>query len=142
MTISKKIIDGKVSYEVFVKVRDNSGKQVGKRKQGIATDREAKKIEFELRSKLEGFKSMTTWSNWIEHFLLRYKVEYRNSTYMNYKFNVEKWVNPVWKDRFLADIAPSDVHTMVFDHIQSVSSHHRRGLLKIIKRVFKSSFRN
>ncbi len=136
MTISKKIIDGKVSFEVFVKVRDSSGKQIGKRKKGIPTEREAKRIEFEIRSKLEGFRSMTTWKNFVEHFLARYKIEYRPATHINYKFILDKWMNPVWNDRYLEDIAPSDVHNMVFEHVHGVSSYHRKTMLKIIKRIF------
>ena len=62
MAISKKVSDtGKVIYAVFVKVRDNTGKQVGARHMGISSEREAKKIEFELKDELEGFKIKAPW---------------------------------------------------------------------------------
>src|SRR5690242_3076074 len=90
MAISKKVINGKVAYEVFVKVRDNTGKQVGLRRSGIASDREAKRVEFELKNQLEGFRTKTPWTKWVGHFLERYRLEFRNSTYVNYKLNLEK----------------------------------------------------
>lgn len=136
MAISKSSKNGKVTYEVFVKVRDNTGKQKAYRKRGISSEREAKRLEFDLRNELEGFKTKMPWSKWVEHFLERYRVEFRNSTYVNYKANLEKWVNPIWNERFLDEITPSDVHSIAFDHIIGVSSHHRKGILKIIKRVF------
>lgn len=136
MAISKKVKDGKLSYEVFVKVRDSSGKQVGLRRMGIASEREAKRVEFELKTSLEGHKDKVPWANWVEHFLKRYKNEYRNSTYMNYKFNIEKWVTPVWKDRFIDEITPGEVHNLIFEHVSGVSSQTRKGIIKIIKRIF------
>jgi integrase len=64
------------------------------------------------------------------------KNEYRNSTYMNYNFNLNKWVNPVWKDRFIDEITSGDVHNLIFEHVTGVSSYTKRGLIKIIKRIF------
>lgn len=136
MAISKRVIDGKVSYEVFVKIRDNTGKQKAYRKRGFTSEREAKRAEFELRNRLEGYKAKMPWSKWSEHFLDRYRVEYRNSTFVGYKGFLEKWINPLWSDRFLDEITPSDVHAMVFDSIKDVSSHHRRNILKVIKKAF------
>lgn len=136
MAISKRMVNGELSYEVFVKVRDSAGKQVALRKRGITSEREAKRVEFELKTSLEGHRDKVPWSNWIEHFLKRYKNEYRNSTFMNYKFNLDKWVNPVWKDRFIDEITSSDVHGLIFEHVTGVSSYTKRGLIKIIKRVF------
>ncbi|MFN8943215.1 MAG: tyrosine-type recombinase/integrase [Pseudobdellovibrionaceae bacterium] len=136
MAISKKIKNGNLSYEVFVKDRDSSGKQVGLRRMGISSEREAKRIEFELKNSLQCHRDKVSWANWVEHFLKRYKSEYRNSTFMNYKFNIEKWMMPVWKNRFIDEITPSDVHSLIFEHITGVSSYTKRGLLKIIKRIF------
>lgn len=136
MAISKKIIDGKISYEVFVKVRDNLGKQRAFRRRGISSEREAKRIEFELKSLLVDEKDRITWGMWVEKFNERYRVLYRHSTYLNYKLALEKWVNPVWQDKFLDEITPSDVHTMVFETICGMTDHSRKTMVKIIKRVF------
>lgn len=69
MAISKELVGDKVSYNVFVKVRDASGNQVSRRKRGIKSEREAKRIEFEMKSELQGSKSSVTWKIWSEHFL-------------------------------------------------------------------------
>ncbi len=136
MAIKKLDQDGKIVYEVFVKVRDSSGRQVGLRRSGITSEREAKKIEFELRSSLEDNKTKITWRKWTQHFLDRYKREYRKSTVLNYQHNLNKWMNPVWDDKFIDEITPSDVHSMIYERITGVSSYTKRGLVKIIKRVF------
>ena len=136
MAISKKIKDGKTSYEVFVKTRDSSGKQVGLRRMGIPSEREAKRIEFELKTMIQGHKDKITWLNWSEHFLNRYKNECCASTYTNYKHNLGKWVTPAWKDKFLDEINPSDVHSMIFEHLVDVSSYTRKTSISLL---FKTS---
>jgi len=136
MAIKKRIQDDKVVYDIAVKIRDENGKQIYRTRRGIPSEREAKRLELEFRYELMQRKNKTLWSNWIEHFLERYRIEFRNSTYLNYKKLLEKWINPVWNDKNLEDITPTDVHDLVFNHIQNVSSHHRQSLLKIIKRVF------
>ncbi len=135
MAITKLLVDGKTSYEVFVKIRDKSGKQVAKRKR-FNTEREAKKAELEILMELEGHKTKVTWKKWIEHVLEKYKVEYRTSTYFNYKHCLNKWFDPVWNDKFIDDIKPSDVHDVIFERCKATSSYTKRGLLKIVKRVF------
>jgi integrase len=135
MTITKKMIDGKLAFEVFIKVRDKSGKQVASRKR-FSTEREAKKAELEMKMNLEGHKTNVTWKAWVEHILERYRVEYRHSTFHNYKHCLNKWFNPVWDEKFLSEIKPSDVHHAIFEGCKETSSYTQRGLLKIVKRVF------
>jgi integrase len=136
MSIKKVIENGKPKYEVIVKVRDKSGKQIMKRKRWFANEREARRVELELLMELEGFKTKVTWRKWIEHILEKYRVEYRTSTYFNYKHCLNKWFDPVWNDKFLDEIKPSDVHHVIFENCKSTSSYTQRGLLKIVKRVF------
>lgn len=45
-------------------------------------------------------------------------------------------VYPVWDNKFVDDIKPSDVHAAVFETGAQTSSYTKRGLLKIAKRVF------
>lgn len=136
MAISKKIVNGKVVYDVFVKTRDNTGKQISSRRRGVSSEREAKRIEFELKNKLEGYKEKMPWSKWAELVLERYRVEFRYSTFVNYKGHLEKWINPIWKDRFLDEITTSDVHSIIFDRIKDTSDFNRKNILKVIKRAF------
>lgn len=135
MAIKKIIENGKPKYEVIVKVRDKSGKQVMRRKRWFSNERDARKAEVSLLIELEGIKTKVTWEKWIEHVLERYRVEYRFSTYLNYKYCLDKWFTPRWKDKFLDEISPSDVHQAIFEGCEPVSSYTKRGLLKIVKRV-------
>ncbi len=136
MAIKKVFEDGKLKYEVIVKVRDKSGKQVMRRKRWFNNEREARKVELEILMELEGHKTKITWQKWVDHILEKYRVEYRTSTYFNYKHSLDKWFNPPWNDKFLDEIKPSDVHKVVFETMVGISSYTRRGLLKIVKRVF------
>lgn len=136
MSITKYLKDGKVLYEVFVKVNDSNGKQVGMRRKGIPSLNQARDVEFDLKTKLRAHRNRIAWINWVEHFLTRYKAEYCNSTYQNYKRNLGKWVNPVWRGKFLDEITASDVHFVIFEHLTGVSSYTRKTFLKIIKRAF------
>jgi integrase len=136
MAITKLIVDGKPKYEVFVKVRDKSGKQVARRRT-VGNERDAKKVEFDLLTELNGHKSKVVWKSWVHHVLEdRYRIEYRYSTYLNYKQILGKWFDPVWNDKFIDEIKPSDVHAAVFETRSQVSSYTKRGILKVAKRVF------
>lgn len=136
MAIKKIVENGKSKYEVIVKVRDKSGRQVMRRKRWFANEREARKAEFDLLFELQGQKSKVTWTSWVEHVLERYRIEYRNSTYLNYKHIVEKWFIPPWSKMFLDEIKPSDVHKVIFQDAEQTASYTKRGLLKIAKRIF------
>lgn len=136
MSISKIEKDGKIFYEVFVKIRDSAGKQKAVRRRGFTSEREAKRIEFELLNSLQGFKNKTTWKNWVSHFLERYRVICSNSTFANYKHNLSKWVTPTWENSFIDEITTSDIHHIVFEHMTNVSSLTRKTILQNIKRVF------
>lgn len=136
MAIRKVLENGKAKYEVIVKVRDKSGKQVMRRKRWFTSEREAKDKERELLNELDGHKTKVTWKSWIEHVMEKYRVEYRTSTYFNYKHCLDKWFNPIWNEKFVDEIKPSDVHRIVFENCAETSSYTKRGLLKIVKRVF------
>jgi integrase len=136
MAIRKVIEDGKPKYEVIVKVRTKAGKQVMKRRRWFASEREAKRVEIELSMMLEGHKSKVTWVSWSEHVLESYRLQYRHSTFLAYQTALRKWFTPVWKGKYLDEIKPSDVHEAIFERCKDVSSYTKRGLLKIIKRIF------
>ncbi len=134
----KKVIDinGKTTYQVRVKVRDSSGKQKTRKKSGISSERKAKLLEYKMKLELEGYKTRMIWGKWVEICLERFKIEYRNTTYINYKHALDKWINPVLKNKFLDEITPSIVHDLVFNHVYGVSHWTRKSILKRIKRVF------
>jgi integrase len=136
MAIKKVTENGKTKYEVIVKVRDKSGRQKMRRRRWFNSERDAKKAEFDLMTELEGHKTKVTWKQWISHVLEKYRIEYRTSTYLNYKHCLNKWFDPVWNHKFVDDIKPSDVHAAVFETNEETSSYTKRGLLKIVKRVF------
>lgn len=139
MAISKYEENGKVLYSVYVKVRDCNRKQISKRQKGITSFNEAKRLEFELKYSLVDHKDKMMWPRWVDKFLERSRTEFRNSTYMNYRFIINKWVTPKWEKKFLDEITPSDVHHLVFEHVTSSSSYTRRGILKIIRRIFNQA---
>ncbi len=136
MAVRKVLVDGKAKYEVIVKVRDKAGRQVTRKKRWFSNEREAREVEVELLIDLQGFKTKVTWQKWIPHVLEKYRVEYRNSTYHNYMHCLNKWFNPVWAEKFIDEIKPSDVHKVIHEDCANVSSYTKRGLLKIVKRVF------
>jgi hypothetical protein len=65
MAIKKQTTDGKTTYEVMVKVRDQSGRQKTKKRKNITSLVQAQKIEYQLKLELEGFRSKILWSKWL-----------------------------------------------------------------------------
>ena len=66
-------------YEVFVKQTDNHGKQVGRRKRGITSERLAKDAEYQLRKDLDQFLDNAgaswLWNDWLLECIHRMKFE-------------------------------------------------------------------
>lgn len=136
MAIKKVLENGKPKYEVIVKVRDKSGRQKMRRKRWFFNERDAKKAELDILMELQGTKNRVTWKYWISHVMEKYRVEYRNSTYLNYKHMMNKWFDPIFNDMFLEEIRPSDVHKIIFETSAATSSYTKKTLLKIVKRIF------
>lgn len=136
MAIKKQTTNSKTTYEVMVKVRDQSGRQKTKKRKNISSLVLAQKIEYQLKLELEGFRSKILWSKWVEKCLERCRLEYKNSTFLNYKTTLEKWVNPHWNARFIDEITTSDVHELIFNTVEGVSSWHRKNVLKYVRRIF------
>jgi integrase len=136
MAIKKVLENGKIKYEVIVKIRDRAGKQIMRRKRWFTNERDARKVELDLLMEMQGHKTKIFWKNWVDRVLEKYRVEYVASTYWNYKHCLDKWFNPIWDKKFIDEIKPSDVHHAVFERGAGLSSYTQRGLIKIVKRVF------
>ena len=64
---------------------------------------------------------MPTWEEWVDECLKRMRLEYRNSTILNYKGNLGKRVTPYLKEMTLDKIRKSDIHSVLFDKLSGVS---------------------
>ncbi len=137
MAIKKKTVNGKTVYDVFVKGRDNIGKQVGRRRRSISSEREAIRVEFELKTQLEKHRTKYIWEDWVDVCLERFRLEYRHSTWLNYKTVLRKWVTPHWQGIFIDEISTSDVHELIFEKVDGVSFWHRKNVLKYVRRLFQ-----
>jgi integrase len=136
MSIKKRDENGQTVYDVFVKVRDKSGRQKARRKLGLKSEREALRFEFDLKTELESHRSKILWSTWVQQCLEQCRLEYKYSTWLNYKTILDKWVNPRWSSRFIDEITTSDVHDLIFNIVDGVSYWHRRNILKLVRRIF------
>ncbi|MFA5582614.1 MAG: tyrosine-type recombinase/integrase [Bacteriovoracaceae bacterium] len=138
MPIHSNVVDGRTVYTVLVTTRIN-GKQVNRKRRNISSIAHAKRIELELKMELVRRKEqpyLCTWLEWQKRCLEKMRLQYNESTVINYKSNFEKWVNPVLGDMYIDEIKPSDIHSLIYDSIQGVSLVSRHGVLKRIKRVF------
>ncbi len=138
MPIYTEQTNGKTTYTVVATTRIN-GKQVYKKRRNVTSIAAAKRIELDLKLSLARIKEqpeMCTWTEWSEKCLNRMKLQFKGSTVVNYQSNFNKWVNPVLGERFLDEIKPSDIHSLIYDKIEGISLEARHGVLKRLKRVF------
>ena len=139
MAIKKYLENEEQLYEVYVKVRDRLGRQISRRRKGISSESKAKRLEIKLKVellKIRGDKIMPAWEEWVDECLARMRIEYCNSTILNYKGNLRKRVTPYLKDMALDKIKKSDIHSILFDKLSDLSDATRRSLHKYIKRIF------
>ena len=139
MGVKKYFFNENPFYEVHVKVRDSLGRQISRRRRGIASKVKAKRLETELKMELlqiRGEKIMPNWEEWVKECLERMNIEYRMSTVLHYKWNLGKRVTPYLKGMRIDKIKKSDVHSVLFHRLSGVSDETRKCIHKNMRRVF------
>lgn len=137
MPVYTEIKNGKTTYTAIATARIN-GKQVNRKKRNITSMAAAKRIEIDLKVALVRKKEqplMCTWLDWSEKCLKRMRLQFKESTVINYQSNFNKWVNPVFGEVFIDEIKPSEIHSLIYDKIEGISLEARHGILKRLKRV-------
>jgi integrase len=140
MSITAYIEDGQKLYEVFVKGRDNNGKQVARRKRGVTSERKAKEVEFEFKKELEaiaGAETPWTWGDWYAECLKRMKLTFKKSTVELYDGCLKKWLPADWSKKELPDFTKTDIYEFIFETMSTEASMNlRRATFKRIHRIF------
>ena len=134
--------DGKKYYEVFVADRDQNKKLHGKRKRNIQSEREAKQIEFELKTELRESLSQTptwTWFNWKCEVLRRVKMKFKTATLMNYEAYLKHWVPENWDSKKINEFSSQEIYAAIQASSVRLSPISQHTFLKIIKRIFQEA---
>lgn len=132
---------GKKFYEVFVKIKDENGKQTAKRKRGIPSERKAREIELQYKNMIleqSARESMWTWKKWHEECLNRMQYNRKQSTIIGYDGQLKKWLPKNFIDKELSKITKADVFKILFEDVgNQVTEHTRKTLLKMVRRIFE-----
>ncbi len=133
--------NGKKFYEVFVKTLDPSGKQVGRRKKRITSERAARDVEFEFRKDLKLVSKgelRWTWAEWHEECLRKMRMTRKPSTIMSYDLQIKKWIPRDWNERQITGITQADIYELIFETIKDqLSPGTLKCFLKMMKRIFE-----
>lgn len=133
--------DGKKLYEVFVKTVDQRGKQVARRKRGISSERKAKEMEFQIKKELEILTTGErpwTFSEWLDECLRRMQYSLKQSTIINYRGRLDKWLPQDFKDKELQNFTKNDIFQFIFEHLdQEMSDYSKRNIFKMVRRIFE-----
>ena len=139
--IRKYTEDGKTFYEVQVFTKDQNRKQRQKYKKGITSEREAKRIEFELKHELHSEierESKWTWAKWHEEAIRKMRLSLSPSTILQYDGRLKKWIPEDWKNKLLTEFKDADVHALITGpEMEDLSSESRQKVLKLVRRVFE-----
>ena len=141
MAINPYSKDNKTLFEVYVIGRDDRGNKIQRRRRGISSRRKAEQVEFDLKKEVELVVNQElpmTWENWHAECVRRMRLELRPSTVINYDGILKKWVHPVWRGKAVQSITQTDIHELIFEHVDTtVSPHTRKAILKMVRRVFE-----
>lgn len=140
--IKSYIKGNKKYYEVFVSERVSSKKQISKRKRGINSEREAKQIEFELKSELQNIINKVpswNWIKWKAEIINRVSSKFKKATVQNYESYIKKWVPKDWDSKDLDQIKPHDVYKAIELTKPFLSPISQHTFLKILKRIFQEA---
>jgi integrase len=132
--------NGTKTFLVYVNGTDRRGKRIQMKRRGIATKREAERIEAELKRQVGNLKDGPghyTWDEWFQICTERMRVEMMRSTLLNYESKNRIWLAPKLKGRDLRSITSGDIHDIIYNPSNDTSWYTRKGTLKIIKRIFQ-----
>lgn len=138
MGIKKDPITGK--WEVSVSKRHPKTRQPkSKRRIGVATEAQARRVEKELYAQLLdelNRQVIPTWrrclAEFIEHFKTR---DISLKTVENYRLCLESHTVPLWGDRLVNTITENEIRLFIVSLEKKVSESHRKNLLKYIRAV-------
>ena len=129
-------------YEVYVAERNQNKRIISKRKRGVASEREAKEIEFQFKALLRSpahQRPLWNWANWHQEFLRRARLNYRIATLKNYDGHLRKWIPESWSAKLIDQITTDEVHEVIQCSSVRLGSVSQKNLLKMLKRVFQAA---
>lgn len=139
MSVRKIKINGKENYEVYLNLRDSRGIRVQKRLRGFSSLRAAHEAEIKFKAKSLNEKDegpRWLWNEWLRHYLARERLTLKANTIRHYETSLTKWATPHFSGRFIDEIAPRDVHEIIHRHLQEKSPFSKKGVLRMLRRVF------
>lgn len=138
MGIKKNPITSK--WEISVSKRHPKTRvPISKRRVGIPTEAQAKRLEKELYAELvEELKRQVipTWKKCVQEF-----IEYFKSTGVslksvdNYRLCLESYTYPIWGERFITAINEQEIRQFINSLEGKVSVSHQKNMLKFIRSV-------
>lgn len=140
--IKSYIKDGKKVYEVYVAARDINKQLIARRKRNIASERQAKEIEFEFKVELSHLSKtgpVWTWSKWTAELYRQMALTLKAGTIINYKTRLAKWIPPEWENKEMRSFTKSDVLNLLERVQNSPEPVSQKILLSMIKRVFQAA---
>ncbi len=129
-------------YEVYVAERDLNKKIIARRKRGIASEREAKEIEFQFKSELRDLaeqKTKWTWQNWHNEFLRRIKLNCKNSTIANYDGYLKRWIPKAWATKPIEQITTEEVFEVIQSTSVRLGSISQKNIMKMLRKIFQTA---
>ena len=129
-------------YEVYVAERDQNKKIIARRKRNIASDREAKEVEFQFKTELRDLVGQApnwTWLKWKGEVLRRVKMKFKLSTLANYEAYLSKWVPSDWDSKKICEITSSDIFNIIELSGVKLSPVSQQSFLKILKKIFQEA---
>ncbi len=141
MAIREKINkDGSKIYTAYVDGTDARGVRIQKKRRGLTSKRLAEAAEFELKRQIANLKDQKPQYNWEEWFkicLERMRIEFKQSTLLDYECKNRIWIEPFLKGKLLKDISSRDIYDVVYNSNFDVASWTRRGPHKIVRRILQ-----
>lgn len=132
--------DGRKLYEVYVAERDVNKKLIARRKRNIVSERIAKDLEFKFKTELKKVAIAAPqykWGVWHEEFLKRLRLNYKNSTVVNYDGVLKRWIPEDWADKGLEEITTQELYKVMQMVGAEMSPITQKNILKMIKRILQ-----
>lgn len=138
MGIKKNAVTGK--WDVSVAKRHPKTRQPkSKRRVGVATEAQARRIEKELYAELvDELKRQVipTWRRCVFEFIEHFKTrDISLKTVDTYRLCLESHTIPIWGDRLVNTLTTDEIRLFIVSLEKKVSESHRKNILKYIRAV-------
>src|SRR3989339_121576 len=133
--------NGKKLYRARAKATTSDGRQICRKRTGIASYNQARAVEIDLLIEVKQKASKQfdwTFDRWHRECIKQMRYTLKDGTIRGYEGALNQWLDKEWKAKLLGEISKSDIYDLLFKTVgDRTSMNAKRAIKKKLHRIFE-----